>query len=109
MSSPISQWPVWYPSAMGRPSAARIPPCVLSIRNCGRPSSRGSQPIPAFCVIPKMSPLGRSISISAVSGRLPAGPEPTVSTRHSAGSESTICSNRRVSVTLTSRGAWFIA
>src|SRR5262245_47652652 len=70
-----------------------MPPCVPSIRNCGRPSSRGSQPMPAFWVIPKMSPLGRSSSISAVRGRLPCGPTPAVSMRHSAGSESTICSN----------------
>src|SRR5215472_12346781 len=44
------------------------------MRYCGRPSSRGSQPMPAFWVSPKMSPLGRSRSISAVRGRRPRGP-----------------------------------
>src|SRR5215475_11474100 len=44
------------------------------MRYCGRPSSRGSQPIPAFWVSPKMSPLGLSCSISAVRGRRPRGP-----------------------------------
>src|SRR5712664_128063 len=77
---------------MGRPSGARIPPSVESSRNCGRPSSRGSQPMPAFCVRPKMSPLGRSSSISAVSGSLPDGPAPAVWTCHSARSDSTIAS-----------------
>src|SRR5262245_43296011 len=74
---------------MGRPSAARIPPLVPSIRNCGRPSSRGSQPMPAFCVRPKTSPLGRSSSISAVSGRRPDGPAPAVCTSNAARSDST--------------------
>src|SRR5262245_50930069 len=49
--------------------------------------------MPAFCVQPKMSPLGRSSSISAVSGSLPRGPSPAVSTCHSVRSDSTICSN----------------
>src|SRR6266850_5686988 len=77
---------------MGRPSDPRMPPLVPSMRNCGRPSSRGSQPMPAFCVRPKMSPLGRSSSISAVSGSLPGGPAAAVWTCHSARSESTIAS-----------------
>ena len=38
--------------------------------------------MPAFCVSPKMSPLGRSRSISAVSGSFPAGPAPAVRTSH---------------------------
>src|SRR5262245_26650109 len=49
--------------------------------------------MPAFCVQPKMSPPGRSSSISAVSGSLPRGPSPAVSTCHSVRSDSTICSN----------------
>ena len=42
----------------GRPSASRSPPCVLRMRYCGRPTSAGSQPIPAFWVMPNRWPLG---------------------------------------------------
>src|SRR4029453_9047211 len=73
-STPTSQWPVWWPSAIGRPSSPRRPPCVLRIRNGVRVASRGSQPMPAFCVRPKRSPLGDRSSSSGSSGRLPAGP-----------------------------------
>src|SRR5438046_598248 len=69
-----------------------MPPLVPSIKNCGRPSSRGSQPIPAFCVRPKMSPLGRSSSISAVRGRLPDGPAAAVWTSSSERADSTMVS-----------------
>ena len=58
---------------LARPARA-TPPCVLRIRNCLRPSSRGSQPMPAFWVSPNRSPLGRFSSISSVSGSAPAGP-----------------------------------
>ncbi len=46
--------------------------------------------MPAFWVSPNTSPLGASRSISAVSGRLPAGPAPTVRTSCTEGSDSTI-------------------
>ena len=59
---------------MGVPSGARMPPCVLRIKNSLRPSSEGFQPIPASCVQPKMSPLGRVRRVSSVSGRKPGGP-----------------------------------
>ena len=36
---------------------------------CGRVSSAGFHPIPAFCVIPKWSPLGLSVRNSAVNGK----------------------------------------
>ncbi len=46
-----------------------------------RPSSPGSQPMPASCDQPKRSPLGRSRSISSVKGSRPAGPAALVFTR----------------------------
>src|SRR6267142_2243545 len=64
-----------------------MPPWVLRIRNCGLPSSRGSQPMPAFWVRPKMSPLGLSRSCSAVIGSAPCGPAPAVTTSNAVGSE----------------------
>src|SRR5690242_5415088 len=70
-----------------------MPPCVESIRYWGRPSWEGSQPMPAFWVMPKMSPLGRSSSISAVSGRLPCGPAPAVRISQTEGSDDTISPN----------------
>ena len=50
--------------------------------NCVRSNSSGFQPIPAFCVMPKMLPLGSSISISLVTGRLPSGPSADKSMSH---------------------------
>ena len=41
-SSPTSQWPVCSPSAIGDPSGARTPPCVLRIMNAGRVVSSGA-------------------------------------------------------------------
>jgi hypothetical protein len=70
-----------------------MPPWVLRIRNWGRASSRGSQPIPAFMVRPKTSPLGHSSSISGVSGSRPAGPVAFVSTSSRAAPVPTIASN----------------
>ena len=46
------------PSAIGVPSSARRPPWVLRIRNGSRPTSDGSQPMPAFWVRPNRSPRG---------------------------------------------------
>src|SRR6267143_650152 len=77
---------------MGWPSGARTPPWVESMRNWGRVSSRGSQPMPAFCVSPKSSPLDPSSSISPVRGRLPRGPAPAVWTVQSSLEDSTMSS-----------------
>src|SRR5437762_10277255 len=57
-----------------------MPPCVERIRYSFPPSNAGSHPIPAFCVHPNKSPDGRSRSISAVSGSVPAGPATRVRT-----------------------------
>ena len=40
-----------------------MPPWVLSIRNCGRPSWRGSYPIPAFWVSPKSHFCGAIVTL----------------------------------------------
>ena len=58
----------------------RSPPCVLRIRYGSRATSLGVQPMPAFCVRPKRSPEGQSLSISSVSGSEPAGPSALVVT-----------------------------
>ena len=73
-SSPTSQWPEWKPSAIGVPSSARRPPCVLRIVNSLPPRLAGFQPMPTFCVQPNRSPLGAWRSSSSVSGSFPAGP-----------------------------------
>src|SRR6266508_2353227 len=73
---PISQCPVWYPSATGLPSSPLRPPCVLTMTYCGPPKDAGLQPMPTFCVRPKTLPLGSSRSMSAVRGSRPAGPSP---------------------------------
>src|ERR1700683_894290 len=65
-----------------------MPPCVLRIRNSSRPRVAGSQPIPASCVRPKMSPLGAFSSIPSVRGRAPAGPAALVGTAKRVGSPS---------------------
>ena len=83
-SRPTSQWPVWYPSAIGRPSSARRPPCVERMRNGSRAVFAGSQPIPAFWDRPKASPDGPRRS-SGVSGSTPAGPAAVVSTSYRSG------------------------
>ena len=57
---------------------------VLRTRNCLRNNSDGRQPMPAFWLKPKMSPLGRSTSISAVKGSLPSGPGACVGVSHPA-------------------------
>src|SRR5919108_2412452 len=75
-SSPISQCPVWYPSATGVPSAARSPPWVLTMTYWGPWSESGLQPMPTFCVNPNRLPLGSSRSMSGVRGSLPVGPSP---------------------------------
>ena len=49
--------------------------------------------MPAFWVSPKMSPLGLSSSISAVSGSRPCGPAPEVWISQTDGSDRTISSN----------------
>src|SRR5207253_1226948 len=72
-SSPISQCPVWYPSATGLPSSLRRPPWVLTMTYCGPPNDAGLQPMPTFCVRPNRLPLGSSRSMSGVSGSRPAG------------------------------------
>src|SRR3954471_20304601 len=59
---------------MGVPSAARMPPWVLRMRNSLPPTAAGSQPMPAFWVQPKRSPEGRLRSISGVMGSDPWGP-----------------------------------
>ena len=64
----------------GVPSGSRMPPCVLRIRTSGRRIASGCQPMPAFCVQPKRSPLGRSSRSAGSSGRAPAGPGRAVST-----------------------------
>src|SRR5450631_2801539 len=66
---------------MASPFSARMPPCVLRIRNSGSSRRVGSQPMPAFCDKPKRLPEGWVSSISAVSGSTPAGPVACVSTR----------------------------
>src|ERR1035438_6875648 len=66
---------------MASPFAARRPPCVLRMRNSGSRSLAGSQPMPALWVKPKRLPDGSLSSISAVSGRTPAGPDECVDTR----------------------------
>ena len=71
---PTSQWPVWKPSAIGVPSAERIPPCVLRMRNSGSSRREGSQPMPAFWERPKRLPEGCVSNISAVIGSEPSGP-----------------------------------
>src|SRR2546425_9329059 len=75
-SSPISQCPVWYPSATGLPSSLRRPPWVLTMTYCGPPNDAGLQPMPTFCVRPNRLPLGSSRSMSGVRGSRPAGPSP---------------------------------
>ncbi len=80
-SRPTSQWPVWKPRAMGRPSSERKPPWVLRIRNSGSSRRSGSQPMPAFWLRPKRLPLGWVSSISAESGNAPCGPGAWVATR----------------------------
>jgi hypothetical protein len=79
-SRPTSQCPVWKPSAMGVPSGARRPPWVLRIKTSGPPRRAGSHPMPAFIVSPNKLPEGWVRSISAVSGRDPAGPRACVTT-----------------------------
>jgi len=71
---PTSQWPVWKPSAIGVPSAARMPPWVLRIRNSGSSRCAGFQPMPAFWLRPKRLPEGWVSSISGERGREPCGP-----------------------------------
>ncbi len=61
---------------------ARMPPCVLRIRNSLRRSRPGSHPIAASCVSPKRSPLGAASRNSSSSGRLPAGPGAWVCTSY---------------------------
>ena len=51
---------------------------MLTITYCGPPSASGRQPMPTFCVRPKKLPLGSWRSISAVSGRRPSGPSPSM-------------------------------
>jgi hypothetical protein len=51
--------------------------------------------MPAFCVSPKMSPLGLSRSISAVSDRLPRGPGAALVTSSTPGLDSTISAKPR--------------
>ena len=77
-SSPTSQWPVCRPSAIGDPSGARTPPCVLRIMNAGRVVSSGRQPMATLWVSPNRLPLGSSRSISAVIGSAPSGAVPMV-------------------------------
>ena len=69
-----SKCPVWRPRATGVPSSSRRPPAVARMMNCLRMSSAGFQPIPAFCDMPKWSPLGLLVRKSAVNGTTPAGP-----------------------------------
>ena len=69
-----SKCPVCSPSATGSPSGSRIPPAVERMMYCGRVSSAGFHPMPAFCVMPKWSPLGLSVRNSAVKGNAPLGP-----------------------------------
>ena len=57
---------------------------VLRTRNCLRNNSDGRQPMPAFWLNPKMSPLGRSTNISAVNGSVPLGPAAWVGVSHPA-------------------------
>ena len=66
--------------------AVRRAEAALGARGSGTPGGRarrGFQPMPTFWVQPNRSPLGASRSISAVSGRLPAGPAPIVWTSRS--------------------------
>ena len=60
------------------PSSARNAALRAENQNCGRPSSFGFQPMPAFCVQPNRSPLGECRSISSVSGNSPVGPAEVV-------------------------------
>ena len=69
-----SKCPVWRPRATGVPSSSRSPPAVARMMNCLRISSAGFHPIPAFCDMPKWSPLGLLVRKSAVKGTIPAGP-----------------------------------
>src|SRR5687768_11422452 len=78
-----------------------MPPCVLSSKYCGRPSSRGSQPIPAFWLSAKMSPLGALSSISSVKGSVPCGPAALVCTSMSAGGSPPSSRSRSVSSVLS--------
>ena len=67
----------------GRAVVARRPPRVLSSTYCGPARPAGSQPMPASCDMPNASPLGRRRSCSSLSGRLPCGPGPWVTTSYS--------------------------
>src|SRR5262245_33809170 len=60
---------------------------------CGPPSASGRQPMPAFCVRPKMLPLGSSRSISALNGRRPSGPWPSTRDESIVAAEPSTCSN----------------
>src|SRR5262245_20677744 len=71
---------------MGVPSAARMPPWVLRIRNSLRPSFDGSQPIPASILKPNRSPDGRSINMWGVMGSDPCGPGALLRTSYNEGS-----------------------
>lgn len=80
-----SKCPVCSPRATGVPSSSRRPPAVARMMNCLRINSAGFQPIPAFWVMPKWSPLGLFVRKSAVNGRTPVGPSAWVRISRSSG------------------------